>query len=151
MNLIIPLAILLLLRRKSGRSARWSSPLLRTKVTSRFGTRVNPVTKEKEEHNGVDLVAPSGSPVYAPRSGEVYKELTNDVGGLQLILLHPGGWKTGYAHLSKVLVKPGQKIARGELVAMSGQSGRVTGPHLHFTLSNPSGDRVDPEKYFTFQ
>ena len=150
MNILIPLGLFLLLR-KSGKRQKWESPLIHTSVTSRYGNRINPVTKEKEFHNGVDLVAPENSPVHAPLDATLTKVLTNDKGGLQAVLTHPNGYKSGYVHLNRVLFSEGSKLKRGEFFALSGNTGTLsTGAHLHFTVMDDNGKRVNPETLISF-
>ena len=118
------------------------------RTTSPFGNRINPVTNEKQFHNGIDLAAAIGTPILCPLPGKVNQVYTNDIGGLQLIIMHTNGWRTGYAHLSKVNVKVGDTVKDGQIVALTGNSGRGTGPHLHFTLTDPSNNKVDPALHF---
>jgi len=118
------------------------------RITSPFGDRVHPVTKTEEFHNGVDLAAAIGTPVVCPLPGKVNQVYNNDIGGLQLIIVHTNGWRTGYAHLSKVNVKVGDTVKDGQIVALTGNSGRGTGPHLHFTLTDTANNKVDPAKHF---
>jgi murein DD-endopeptidase MepM/ murein hydrolase activator NlpD len=77
--------------------------------------------------------------------GTVISVFTTDGGGLSLILQHPNGWRTGYAHLNRVLVAMGEEVIQGEVIAEVGNTGRSTGPHLHFTMRNASGQYVDPQ------
>lgn len=124
--------------------SKWGVPV-KALITSKFGKRTNPITKKIEQHNGVDLKLPVGSKVYNPFGGVVYKVFDNAKGGKQLIVQHRNKYRTGYAHLSKVLVKEGQKVRKGMVLALSGDTGSVTGPHLHFVIVNPSGVPVNPE------
>jgi murein DD-endopeptidase MepM/ murein hydrolase activator NlpD len=119
------------------------------KITSPFGQRKDPVTKKKAGHNGVDLHAVHGTACFAPDAGVIEAVYTNDAGGLQILLRLASGWRCGYAHLSEALVVKGQRVARGEQIARSGNSGAHTdGAHLHFTLEPPGrDDNVDPAPY----
>lgn len=100
-------------------------------------------------HNGIDIVVPIGTPVKAPADGVVESTTPSTAGGTQLILRH-GQWLTGYAHLSELKVSKGQHVKRGEVVALSGNTGaHTTGPHLHMTMTNPAGEKVDPMQYLT--
>ena len=119
------------------------------RITSAYGQRTHPVTGVPSFHNGIDIAAPIGTPVVAPMRGTVLSIFTTDSGGLQLILEHPGGTirRTGYAHLSKVNVQMGEEVMQGEKIAEVGNSGRSTGPHLHFTMRNPAMAYVDPQQY----
>jgi len=122
---------------------------LRGRITSKFGERISPTTGLLVFHNGVDIAAPIGSPIMAPDSGVIAQVYTTAAGGLQMTIDHPGGYRSGYAHLSKVYFGPGVSVPQGKLIAESGGSGAVTGPHLHFTWKK-DGEYVDPENYFTF-
>jgi murein DD-endopeptidase MepM/ murein hydrolase activator NlpD len=123
---------------------------LRGRITSGFGERINPITKVKEFHNGIDIVVPEGTPVVAPENGEVVNVYKTDIGGNQIVLKHNSGYVSGYAHLLKPLVKIKDKISRGQVIALSGKTGQVTGAHLHFSLRDPSGKYVDPEEVLPF-
>jgi len=125
------------------------------KVTSKYGDRIHPVTKAKKFHNGVDIGIPIGTTIVSPANGKVIlaDTLDDDAGGLQLKIQHDG-FVTGYAHLSKILVKVGDIVKQGDIVCKSGNSGAGTGAHLHFTLrkgTNPSGTTIDPLTMFDFK
>lgn len=119
------------------------------RISSPYGQRTHPVTGVPSFHNGVDIAADIGTPVVAPMRGTVLSIFTTDSGGLQLILEHPGGTirRTGYAHLNKVNVQMGEEVLQGEQIAEVGNTGRSTGPHLHFTVRDGSLNYVDPMKY----
>jgi murein DD-endopeptidase MepM/ murein hydrolase activator NlpD len=103
------------------------------------GWRFNPVT-----HPGVDIGTPEGSPIYASEAGTVVFSGWSHVGyGETIVLDHGNGWWTRYAHLSAIIVACDQTVQRGAVIALSGNTGRSTGPHLHFELSGPQG-RIDP-------
>lgn len=127
----------------SRRVVRYLNPVPGATVSSPFGPRVHPITGETTQHNGVDLEAPVGTPVLAPDSGTVAQVYTHPRGGLSVVLMLDDGWRAGFAHLSRADVRPGDRVERGEVFAAVGASGQVTGPHLHFTLSN-AGRYVDP-------
>jgi len=116
-------------------------------VTGKFGNRINPITKVADYHNGIDIKVPVGTVVKAPASGTVFNVYRNEAGGLQMILLHKNGFKTGYAHLDNTLVSKGDSVKTGQEIAKTGKSGRVTGAHLHWTVTDPKGVKVDPLKY----
>lgn len=118
---------------------KFSLPVNEKRITSPFGQRGS------EFHNGIDLGVPAGSDVKAAASGIVLSTYNDSLGGNQMILLHNGGWKTGYAHLNSFLANPGDEVGRGDTIALSGATGETTGPHLHFTVTNPSGEKIDPE------
>lgn len=117
------------------------------RITSKFGDRQHPVTKENSFHNGIDIAAPLYTQVIAPADGKVINIYENAQGGKQLILEHADGMRTGYAHLSSYKVVRGQNIKVGQIVALTGNTGQSTGPHLHLTLT-VKGKKVNPEKYF---
>jgi murein DD-endopeptidase MepM/ murein hydrolase activator NlpD len=101
-------------------------------VTSVFGWRVHPITGTPRFHRGLDLGAPYGSPVIAAKAGRVETADFLDGYGLTIVLRHNDTQQTLYAHLSEVLVKPGDWVKQGGLVGQVGSTGNSTGPHLHF-------------------
>lgn len=112
------------------------SPLI---VTSAFGRRGFGF------HSGVDLQAPLGTPLRAIGPGVVEKVGHGGRGGLRVVLKLDDGWRAGYAHLSRIDVKKGQRVVPGTPVGLSGDTGRAWGPHLHFELRDPRSRRlVDP-------
>jgi murein DD-endopeptidase MepM/ murein hydrolase activator NlpD len=115
-------------------------------VSSRFGYRISPFTNEKEFHNGLDISARTGSPIIAPADGVVASIVKSYGFGVLLTVNHGYGLKTRYAHLSKVLVKKGQAVKRGEKIALVGNTGRSTGPHLHYEV-HLKGVPVNPQRY----
>lgn len=124
----------------------WLKPVV-AKITSKFGYRTDPKTgKPNNFHNGIDLAIPSGTAIKNPMNGTVEAVNSGGAGGIELIVKHSNGYKTGYAHLTKTMVKKGDKIQQGQVIALSGNTGKSTGPHLHFTLTDPSGAKIDPQK-----
>jgi murein DD-endopeptidase MepM/ murein hydrolase activator NlpD len=102
-------------------------------ITSAFGWRVHPISGTRRFHSGTDLGAAIGTPVHAAYAGRV--EIAHWQGGYgNLIELHHGHQKTRYAHLSKIVVKPGQRVQQGSVIGLVGSTGNSTGPHLHFEL-----------------
>lgn len=122
----------------------FTPPVSKPKITEGFGNRINPVTKKQEFHNGIDLSAPVGTVLKAPENAIVAQTYTDSKGGNQVILEHPRGYRTGYAHLSKFLVKQGDVLNKGDIFALTGMSGQATGPHLHFTAYK-DGKLINPE------
>ena len=113
----------------------------------RFGMRMHPILKVRRMHNGLDIVTGTGTPVYAPGGGTVEFVGRRGGYGLTLEIDHGFGYKTLYAHLSKIHVKRGQKIERGDLVADTGNSGRLsTGPHLHYEIRH-NGIALNPVNF----
>lgn len=113
-----------------------TAPLERMVVTSPYGDRIHPITKARSHHNGVDLAARKGEPIVAPFNGKV-SFTRSAAGGLQLLLTHPGGLCAGFAHMSgyRPGLAEGSTVQEGEVIGYTGSTGRVTGPHLHFTMS----------------
>lgn len=113
-----------------------------------FGGRNHPVLGRYIAHQGIDLGGKIGTPVYATGNAKVI--IDNNAGhgyGKQILLDHGFGYKTRYAHLSKILVTPGQIVKRGEIIGELGNTGRSTGPHLHYEVIY-MGRNVDPINYF---
>lgn len=108
-------------------------------VTSRFGTRRSPFNQRYTEfHAGVDVSCPRGSDVLAARDGRVvFSGFYGGYGNL-VILQHEYGYRSFYGHLSRTMVKAGDRIKRGQVIARSGNTGRTTGPHLHFEVRRGS-------------
>ncbi len=117
---------------------------VRSKILSPFGLRRYFNGKPRSPHSGVDLRAKSNTPIRSPNDGLVVLVRDCYLSGKTLVIDHGGGLFTLYAHLSKVDVKEGQMVERGQIIGLSGASGRVTGPHLHWGVSL-LGKRVDPE------
>lgn len=107
-------------------------PVMSPTLTSSFGPRVHPLRGFSKEHTGIDLAAPTGSLVRALRQGTVTFADTYSGYGRVVTLKHKGGFTSNYAHLSEILVKPGQKVPAGKVIGRVGQTGSATGPHLHF-------------------
>lgn len=120
-------------------------PIKYTGITSPQGNRFHPVLKRYIYHAGVDLRA-KFIPLYASKEGKVTFAGTMSGYGKIIIIQHSGGYETRYAHLDKIGVRKGQYVKTGELIGKTGQSGRVTGPHLHFELRK-NGKALNPMKY----
>lgn len=121
------------------------------KITSKFGKRTAPTAGASTTHNGVDIGVPVGTHVVAPWDGTVLDTYSNAAGGNQMIITHPNGYRTGYAHLSGYIKRKGESVKAGEEICLSGNTGHTTGPHLHFTLTDPHGGKIDPETMFDFK
>lgn len=119
-------------------------PLKKARITSRFDYRVNPVTGRYVFHTGMDLGAASGSDIMAMKSGKVVSAKYNGGYGKVVIIEHKDGIRTLYAHCSKLLVKAGDKVDKGDVIALVGSTGNSTGPHLHIEFRK-GGKRYDPE------
>jgi murein DD-endopeptidase MepM/ murein hydrolase activator NlpD len=126
-----------------GLPSRWP---VRGGVNSEFGKRASPWTKEPEFHSGMDIAAHRGTPVKAPAAGVVQHAGPGGEYGLAVIINHDNGVRTLYGHLSKVLVQRGQRMDRGGVVGLSGNTGRSSGPHLHYEVY-VNGRPVNPRAY----
>jgi len=121
------------------------------KISSGFGIRMHPIKKVKMMHNGVDIIAPEGTPVYATADGLVRKvEQAFEEGkgrGMYIIIDHENGFSTLYSQLSAYNTSEGKEVKQGDKIGYVGSSGISTGPHLHYEVMK-DGENVDPEKYF---
>lgn len=124
-------------------SCRLSLPLEEYTVTSPYGYRENPVGEGVDFHAGIDLKAPEGTPIFAAMSGTVTKVSTTGNAGLHVEITHGDGFMTAYSHMSRILVREGMLLRRGERIGFVGQTGLTTGPHLHFALK-VEGKYADP-------
>lgn len=127
----------------------FSSPLDDGRITSSFGYRPNPFTGGMSFHPGVDLRASTGTPVKAARDGFVGETGTLEIYGHFVIINHDGGYQSVYAHLDAILVIEGQVVDAGDRIALSGNSGISTGPHLHFEIRR-NGKPADPSRLTSF-
>jgi septal ring factor EnvC (AmiA/AmiB activator) len=116
-------------------------------ISSGYGYRISPFTDEKEFHNGIDIAARSGEPIHAAASGIVNKVEFTKIRGHQITLQHSNNYQTLYAQCEKILVKEGQSVKSGDIIATCGSSGRSTGPHLHFELRK-DGKTIDPVEIY---
>ncbi len=114
------------------------------RVTSVFGERIDPFSGERRHHDGIDIALPEGAPVRAAAPGTVVFSGEMRGYGKVVILQHADGVETVYAHNRANNVAVGQPVAQGDVVAEVGQTGRATGPHLHFEVRR-GGTPVDPE------
>lgn len=112
-----------------------------------FGMRLHPILKVMKMHEGLDILADVGSPVFAPGNGKVIYVGPRGGYGLTVEIDHGFGYKTVYGHLSKSLVKKNQKVKRGDQIALTGNTGLSTGPHLHYEVRY-NGVPQNPINYF---
>ena len=123
-----------------------SSPVDVGYNSSSYGWRTDPFTGQMAFHEGLDFTAEKGTPIYAAAGGIVSEaEATPDYGNI-IKLDHGSGLETRYAHISRMLVKPGDRVEKGQLIAEVGNTGRSTGAHLHFEV-RLNGVALDPRKY----
>ena len=120
-------------------------------ITSTFGHRENPFGGENvETHKGLDIRGPVGSSVKSMAKGEVeFAGLRGGFGNC-IMLKHGNGFETLYGHLSRILVRVGQKIDIGQQIGLIGSTGRSTGPHLHYEI-HKNGEKIDPKNFLTLK
>ena len=125
----------------SARKAFLKSPLKYAHVTSRFGSRVHPVLNYVKAHNGVDYAAAIGTPVWSVADGTVTVAHNTGAGGNTVCVRHANAFETCYLHLSKygAGVRAGARVSQKQVIAYSGNTGRSTGPHLHYALKRNGG------------
>lgn len=104
------------------------------KITSGFGKRISPFTRHLSLHEGIDISLDSGTEIIATGNGRVLTVERHPTYGLMIDVVHSHRLTTRYAHLNKTLVKEGQKIRAGEVIGLSGSTGKSTGPHLHYEV-----------------
>jgi murein DD-endopeptidase MepM/ murein hydrolase activator NlpD len=123
-----------------------SSPVMAGYNSSSYGWRIDPFNGHKAFHEGLDFPANTGTPILAAADGIVTTaERTADYGNIVKIS-HGSGLETRYAHASKILVKVGERVTKGQVVAHVGSTGRSTGPHLHYEI-RLHGNSLDPRQY----
>jgi murein DD-endopeptidase MepM/ murein hydrolase activator NlpD len=115
-------------------------------VSSRFGTRRDPFLGTMAHHSGIDFRAPPGAPIYSAGAGTVISAAWNGGYGRMVEVDHGNGLTTRYAHMSRILVKSGDRVEKGDILGKVGTTGRSTGPHLHFEVRR-EGDAVDPQPF----
>lgn len=123
-------------------------PIAQGYYSSNFGTRIDPINGRQTHHTGVDLIAPLGTPVLSAAGGVVSAvEFQAEYGNI-VDVDHENGLTSRYAHLSKSMVKVGDVVMKGQQIALVGQTGRVTGPHLHFEVRE-KGIPLNPNKFLS--
>ncbi len=121
-------------------------PVRDARMTSDYGMRNHPILRQRRRHNGVDLAAPTGTPVYATADGIVGRADWFSSYGLYISIDHGAELETRYAHLSRLAVAAGDRVEKGELIGYVGSTGRSTGPHLHYEV-RVDGVAVNPIPY----
>lgn len=122
------------------------SPVKGINVTSNYGPRIHPIHGGHSNHTGVDFSGSRGDPIRAVSSGRVKKAKWDDVYGNQIVIGHGKRRATMYGHLNKSLVKPGQRVRRGQIIGYMGSTGWSTGDHLHFETWL-RGNPVNPMRF----
>lgn len=115
-------------------------------VSSTYGERVDPFTRNRALHSGMDFELPQGTPILASGAGMVQESGWDAQYGQTVVIQHQSGYTSRYAHASALLVTKGEAVAVGQVIAKSGSTGRSTGPHLHFEILK-FGKFVDPAPY----
>ena len=128
-----------------GGQFKWPAPSY-TRISDDYGTRTHPILGTQQFHNGVDMAAPSGSPILAAYDGEVIAASYSPTMGNYIMIDHGDSLITIYMHASSVSVSEGTMVARGEQIGCVGSTGRSTGPHLHFSV-RLNGSYVSPWNY----
>lgn len=121
-------------------------PLRSARVSSPYGSRIDPFTGHRSFHRGIDLAAPLGAEVLAARAGRVVFTGYDDVYGNYIVIEHTNGYQTLYGHLKKVLVSLNQDVLFGMIIGEVGVTGQTTGPHLHFEVRR-NGVTRDPSDF----
>lgn len=125
----------------------WLVPISYTYFSSPFGYRIHPISGKWKMHNGVDLSAPTGTPIYATRAGYVsFTGFEEGGAGNYVQLTHGDGYKSIYMHMTHYIVYTGQYVMGGQVIGYCGSTGGSTGPHLHFGISY-NGTYVNPAGY----
>ncbi|SCY04672.1 M23 family metallopeptidase [Alkaliphilus peptidifermentans] len=113
------------------------------KISSAYGYRISPINRRREFHSGIDIANRSNTDIFAAGSGVVTFSGYNGAYGRMIIISHGYGYTSVYAHNTKNLVKVGERVEKGEVIAKMGSTGRSTGPHLHFEVRK-NGRAIDP-------
>ncbi|NLW55800.1 MAG: M23 family metallopeptidase [Firmicutes bacterium] len=116
------------------------------RISSHYGWRIHPITGRRKFHDGLDIAANTGTPVYVYTDGKIIQAGWNGGYGLSILVDHGNGLRTRYAHLSKIYVKVGQRVKTGERIGAVGSTGNSTGPHLHFEVIK-NGQTKNPLNY----
>ncbi len=140
---------------KTGPDAPFESPVVAVpsrmpldagRMSSGYGMRNHPVLKRRRKHNGVDIAAPTGTPVYATADGLIGRADWFSSYGLYISIDHGADLETRYAHLSRLAVAAGDTVRKGDIIGYVGSTGRSTGPHLHYEV-RVDGLAVNPIPY----
>ena len=117
-------------------------------MASGYGYRIHPMYKVRKMHWGTDFSAPTGTPIYATGDGKVttYKRSRSGY-GRHIVIDHGFGYKTLYGHMSKIEVRRGQRVKRGDVIGYIGSTGSSTAPHLHYEVMK-DGRKINPINYF---
>ncbi len=125
-----------------------ASPISSYRMTSSFGTRNDPFGRGRRRHNGLDMASPRGTPIYATADGIVGRAQWVSGYGKYVEINHGGDIQTRYGHMSQILVQPGARVTRGQMIGHVGSTGRSTGNHLHYEV-RIDGIPVNPMPFLT--
>lgn len=115
-------------------------------ITSGYGWRIDPFTGKQTLHKGIDIATNLGNPVVATADGVIVETKNDRIGGKTILISHGAGISTLFYHLDKILVRPGQKVKRGDIIGLVGKTGKALGPHLHYEI-HINGKAVNPLQY----
>jgi murein DD-endopeptidase MepM/ murein hydrolase activator NlpD len=119
-----------------------------SRMASGFGYRIHPIYKTRKLHAGMDFSAKTGTPIYATGDGKISKVRRSRKGyGNHVVIEHGYGYKTLYAHMSKYIVKKGQKVKRGDVIGYVGSTGTSVAPHLHYEV-HKDGRKINPVNFY---
>ena len=127
----------------------WRVPVSYKRLESPFGNRVSPTTGASSYHQGVDLSADSGTPIYASRGGQVSAATYGSAAGYYVRINHMDGFSSIYMHMTHYVVSAGQNVSQGQLIGYVGQTGVATGNHLHFGIMY-NGAYINPSQFLDF-
>ncbi len=122
-------------------------PTHSVRITDGYGLRIHPITGARQFHDAVDIAGNPGQRIYATADGTVIQANYAGLLGNCIVIKHQYGYETLYGHLQKILVSVGQEVKKGEIIGLLGSTGRVTGPHVHYSVTL-FGKSVNPLKYF---
>jgi murein DD-endopeptidase MepM/ murein hydrolase activator NlpD len=117
-------------------------------IASGFGMRIDPIYKIPKMHEGLDFAAPTGTPIHATGNGTITTvEYGNRGYGNSVLITHMVGYQTHYAHMSRIIVREGQQVKRGDIIGYVGSTGKSTAPHCHYEVIK-NGVKIDPVNFF---
>lgn len=115
-------------------TVNFEKPIKEGNITSKFGYRISPITNKYSLHTGLDIAAPENTRIYSAYNGIVEKSEYHEINGNYIVIKHSDTLKTTYNHCNKLLVKEGETVRKGDVIALVGQTGYATGNHLHFEV-----------------
>jgi murein DD-endopeptidase MepM/ murein hydrolase activator NlpD len=116
-------------------------------VASGYKMRMHPILKIRKLHKGMDFTAPRGTPIYASGNGKIYRAQRSSTFGKVVYIDHGYGYKSIYAHMSKMVVRRGQQVRRGDIIGYVGSTGLSVAPHLHYEV-HKNGKALNPISFY---